>query len=44
MSSAQPKQFKLHRAWIVAAITFVTLIAAAAFRSTTSIMFQPLEQ
>ncbi|MFM6971357.1 MAG: MFS transporter, partial [Rhodoluna sp.] len=36
--------FKLHRAWIVAAITFVTLIAAAAFRSTTSIMFEPLEQ
>ena len=35
---------KLHRAWIVAAITFVTLIAAAAFRSTTSIMFEPLEQ
>lgn len=34
---------KLHRAWIVAAITFVTLIAAAAFRSTTSIMFEPLE-
>lgn len=35
---------KLHRAWIVAAITFITLIAAAAFRSTTSIMFEPLEQ
>ena len=34
---------RLHRAWIVAAITFVTLIAAAAFRSTTSIMFEPLE-
>lgn len=33
----------MHRAWIVAAITFVTLIAAAAFRSTTSIMFEPLE-
>jgi MFS family permease len=34
---------RLHRAWLVAAITFVTLIAAAAFRSTTSIMFEPLE-
>ena len=34
---------RLHRAWIVAAITFVTLIAAAAFRSTTSILFEPLE-
>ena len=43
MSSAQEKVQKLHRAWIVAAITFVTLIAAAAFRSTTSIMFVPLE-
>lgn len=36
-------KFRLHRAWIVAAITFITLIAAAAFRSTTSIMFEPLE-
>ncbi len=43
MSSSQTSGFKLHRAWIVAAITFVTLIAAAAFRSTTSIMFEPLE-
>lgn len=44
MSSADLHQRKIHPAWIVAAITFVTLIAAAAFRSTTSIMFQPLEQ
>ena len=43
MSSSQTRNPFLHRAWIVAAITFVTLIAAAAFRSTTSIMFQPLE-
>jgi MFS family permease len=43
MSSSQKTGFKLHRAWIVAAITFVTLIAAAAFRSTTSILFEPLE-
>jgi sugar phosphate permease len=34
---------KIHRAWIVAAVTFLTLIAAAAFRSTTSVMFEPLE-
>jgi sugar phosphate permease len=34
---------KLHRAWLVAAVTFLTLICAAAFRSTTSIMFMPLE-
>lgn len=43
MSSSSTSSKKLHRAWIVAAITFVTLIAAAAFRSTTSIMFVPLE-
>ena len=34
---------RIHRAWLVAAVTFLTLICAAAFRSTTSIMFMPLE-
>ena len=34
---------RLHPAWIVAGVTFLTLIAAAAFRSTTSLMFEPLE-
>jgi MFS family permease len=34
---------RIHRAWLVAAVTFLTLISAAAFRSTTSIMFMPLE-
>ncbi|MEY4648028.1 MAG: hypothetical protein RL009_444 [Actinomycetota bacterium] len=34
---------KLHRAWLVAGITFLVLIAAAAFRSTTSALFMPLE-
>jgi MFS family permease len=33
----------IHRAWLVAAVTFLTLICAAAFRSTTSILFMPLE-
>ena len=37
------RQPGLHRAWIVAAVTFLTLIAAAAFRSTTSVLFEPLE-
>lgn len=32
-----------HRAWTVAAATFATLIAAAAFRSTTGVMLEPLE-
>ncbi len=30
-------------AWVVASVTFLALISAAAFRSTTSIMFEPLE-
>jgi sugar phosphate permease len=34
---------RIHRAWLVASVTFLTLISAAAFRSTTSIMFMPLE-
>lgn len=34
---------KIHRAWLIAVITFLTLIAAAAFRSTTSVLFEPLE-
>ena len=40
--SASPK--RIHRAWLIAGVTFLTLIAAAAFRSTTSVMFVPLEQ
>ena len=34
---------RLHRAWPIAAVTFLALIAAAAFRSTTSILFMPIE-
>ena len=34
---------RLHRAWLVAGVTFLTLIAAAAFRSTSSVMLLPLE-
>ena len=34
---------RLHRAWAIAAVTFLLLIAAAAFRSTTSVLFVPLE-
>ena len=34
---------RLHRAWLIAGVTFLTLIAAAAFRSTTSVMLMPLE-
>jgi MFS family permease len=34
---------KLHRGWWIAGVTFLTLISAAAFRSTTSPMLMPLE-
>jgi MFS family permease len=34
---------KFHRGWWVAGVTFLTLISAAAFRSTTSPMLMPLE-
>lgn len=43
MESSYAATPRFHRAWLVAGITFLTLIAAAAFRSTTSIMFDPLE-
>ena len=32
-----------HRAWIIATVTFLTLVSAAAFRSTTGVMIEPLE-
>ena len=34
---------RIHRAWWIVAITFLTLISAAAFRSTTGVMLVPLE-
>jgi sugar phosphate permease len=34
---------RLHRAWWIVAITFLTLLSAAAFRSTTGVMLLPLE-
>lgn len=33
----------IHRSWWIAAITFATLLSAAAFRSTTGVMLEPLE-
>jgi hypothetical protein len=35
---------RLHYAWIVAGITFITLIVTAAVRATPSILIVPLEQ
>jgi sugar phosphate permease len=34
---------RFHRAWLVAVVTFVTLMTAAAFRSSMGVMFEPLE-
>ena len=34
---------RIHRAWFIAAVTFITLISAAAFRSTTGVLLEPLE-
>ncbi|HWS33699.1 MAG TPA: MFS transporter [Actinoplanes sp.] len=33
---------RIHPAWVVAAVTFVALLGAAGFRSTPSVMLQPL--
>jgi predicted MFS family arabinose efflux permease len=35
---------KIHRAWIVAAVAFVSLVGAAAFRATPSVLIVPLQQ
>ena len=34
---------RIHKAWVVAGVTFLVLIAAAAFRSTTSVLYMPIE-
>ena len=34
---------RVHYAWVVAAVGFVTLITAAGFRSTTGILIVPLQ-
>lgn len=36
-------RWPVHRAWLVAAVTLLALVAAAAFRSTTGALFEPLE-
>src|SRR5258708_11786848 len=35
---------RVHYAWIVAAVTWITLLAAAGFRSTPGVLIVPLEQ
>ena len=31
-----------HRAWVVAAVTFLALVASAAFRSSTGVLLEPV--
>ncbi|WP_282702596.1 MFS transporter [Streptomyces sp. CC219B] len=38
------RQSRIHRAWFVAAVTFVTIIGAAAFRSLPGLLIDPLHQ
>jgi sugar phosphate permease len=40
----QKKTVRLHRAWPVAAVGFVTLIGAAGFRSVPSVLLDPLHE
>ncbi|MCS0635894.1 MFS transporter [Streptomyces sp. LP05-1] len=38
------RRFRVHRAWSVAAVTFVTIIGAAAFGSLPGLLIEPLHQ
>ncbi|RAJ58474.1 sugar phosphate permease [Streptomyces sp. PsTaAH-130] len=40
----RPARTRPHRAWFVAAVTFVTITGAAAFRSLPSLLIDPLHQ
>ncbi|MFI2378944.1 MFS transporter [Streptomyces sp. NPDC018964] len=41
-SGPKPTRARVHRAWFVAAVTFVTIIGAAAFRSVPGLFIDPL--
>ncbi|MGC0376650.1 MFS transporter [Streptomyces sp. SAI-229] len=41
-SGPKPSRTRVHRAWFVAAVTFVTIIGAAAFRSVPGLFIDPL--
>lgn len=43
-SSPRPRRRRIHRAWFVAAVAFVTIIGAAAFRSVPGLLIDPLHQ
>ncbi len=39
-----PPRTRWHRAWAVAGVTLAALVAAAAFRSSTGVLLEPIEQ
>jgi sugar phosphate permease len=41
--TATARTLGIHRAWVVAGVTFVALVAAAAFRSSTGVLLEPIE-
>jgi MFS family permease len=41
--AARRRAPRFHRAWVVAAVTFLALVAAAAFRSSTGVLLEPVE-
>jgi MFS family permease len=43
-SSTSPPTTRIHYAWVVLAVTFVTLLASAGVRATPSVLIVPLEQ
>ncbi len=43
-SHAGPGRPRIHRAWFVAAVAFVTILGAAAFRSLPGLLIDPLHQ
>ncbi|WP_426365379.1 MFS transporter [Streptomyces sp. E-08] len=42
--AGQPRTPRVHRAWFVAAVTFVTIIGAAAFASLPGLLIEPLHE
>ena len=44
MQTAPHRRDAIHYAWIMAAVTFVVLLASAGFRSTPGVLFVPLEE
>ncbi|HET6967655.1 MAG TPA: MFS transporter [Ornithinibacter sp.] len=44
MFVGDPPRARWHRAWVVAAVTLGALVAAAAFRSSTGVLLEPIEE